>query len=101
MNEILAVLYICLYKHYFKSDKKISYNDLYKKSKSIKVESQDYKAFIKELYLYLHDFNDIQADLYFLFDEVMRRGMKDLYNNLNSGKNKKTKEEQVKEDQVS
>jgi len=101
MNEILAVLYLSMHKHYFKPQKKINITELIKKSKSIQIEDMDaYKIFIKEVYLYLHDFTDIQADLYYLFDEIMKRGMKDIYDNLNSGKNKKSKEDILKEEQV-
>ena len=81
MNEILAVLLFGLYPFYFKNNPKISQDNV------INYLKTDRAKFSKEIYLFFHDEEDLAADLFSLFDAVMNKGIKDLYDN---GVNKKT-----------
>ena len=74
MNELVSFLYICLYPYYFtKTDKQ-------KKSKDeIKEYLNDIDNHYEDIYLYFHDEEEIQSDLYFLFESLMYKGVKDLY----------------------
>ncbi len=81
MNEILAVILFGLYPFYFKNNPKISQENVLNYLKTDRVK------FSKEIYLFFHDEEDLAADLFSLFDAVMNKGIKDLYDN---GTNKKT-----------
>ena len=74
MNELVSFLYICLYPYYFtKTDKQ-------KKSKDeIKEYLNDIDTHYEDIYLYFHDEEEIQSDLFFLFESLMYKGVKDLY----------------------
>ena len=74
MNELVSFLYICLYPYYFtKGDKQ-------KKTKDeIKEYLNDIDTHHEDIYLYFHDEEEIQADLFFLFESLMYKGVKDLY----------------------
>lgn len=118
MNEIVAVLFVCLYPYYVKKDKdsfikealksynkqladstsnnKEEYNknlienlhkdiglkiDLLRNKTSddcISEESEEYKILL-EIYSYFHDEDEIYSDIYFLYDIIMSRGLKDIY----------------------
>jgi TBC1 domain family protein 5 len=80
MNEILAVILFGLYPFYFKNSPKVSQENILNYIKT------DREKYAKEIYLYFHDEEDLASDLFFLFDAVMNKGIKDLYDN---GQNKR------------
>jgi len=97
MNEILAVLLFALYPFYFKLDPKLlksqealnSLNaDLLNLNLSSNIE-KDTEEKNKEIYNFLHDQDEISADLYFLFDAIMAKGVKDLFDTGNPNSKKK------------
>ena len=76
MNELLSMLYICLYPFYFNSSKN-------KKEKLTKEKVYEYlddiNKYYKELYLFFHDEDEIQTDLYYLFESLNKKSINDLY----------------------
>ena len=84
MNELLSMIYICLYPYYF-DDKD------YKREKITKEKLYEYlndiNKYYKELYLFFHDENEIQSDLYYLFEALQKKGINDLYQRLDVKKN--------------
>ena len=80
MNEILAVLLFSLYPFYFSNNPAISPNDL------LNFVKTDKEKYYKEIYLFFHDQEDLASDLYYLFDAIMNKGIKDLFE---TGSNKK------------
>ena len=76
MNELLSMIYICIYPYYF------NYNEN-KKEKVTKEELYEYlddiDKYYKEIYLYFHDEDEIQSDLYYLFEALEKKGINDLY----------------------
>ncbi len=95
MNEILAVLLFALYPFYFKLDLKNSKNqDALNNLNNnllnlnlINIEKENQEKY-KEVYNFLHDQEEIASDLYFLFDAIMSKGVKDLFDTGNSNKKK-------------
>ena len=82
MNEILAVLLFAVYPFYFnESNSKYSCADIEKFYKT------DKEKYLNDIYSYFHNQDELQSDLYFLFDSIMSRGMKDLFDNGSSKKN--------------
>ena len=71
MNELVSFLYICLYSYYFaKGDKQ-------KKIKEeIKEFLNDIDAQYEDIYLYFHDEEEIQTDLFFYFNHLCRKASK-------------------------
>ena len=43
-------------------------------------EEQNIKTYSAELFAFFNDENEIEADLFYLFSNLMKKGMKDLYN---------------------
>ena len=84
MNELLSMIYICLYPYYF-DDKN------FKREKITKEKLYEYlndiNKYYKELYLFFHDENEIQSDLYYLFEALQKKGINDLYQRLDVKKN--------------
>ena len=79
MNDLLAILLLCLYPYYFQidSNEKISKEDIIKIF-NLKESKDIYKYSIK-IYNYFHDENDLECDLFYLFDSLMNKGMKELF----------------------
>ena len=79
MNEILAVLLLALYPFYHKdtnsSDDK---NNIKAKIKQYQKDN-DNNCIANELYIFLYKEKELQADLYTIFNEVMNRGISELY----------------------
>lgn len=81
MNEILAVILFGLYPFYFKNTQKHSTETILNYIKTEREVRAD------QIYLYFHDEDELAADLFFLFDAIMNKGIKDLYDT-NSTKKK-------------
>jgi TBC1 domain family protein 5 len=82
MNEILAILLFAIYPFYFTFDKKSSIS-----ASSINSMKKD-ENFAKELYCFLYDEDEMQADLYCLFENMMKRGILNLYSDGNDESSK-------------
>lgn len=91
MNEIFSVVFLSFYPYYHKSDiensiEKILSSKKEELGKSIEQALEEYieknkenEGFFKEVYLFFHNENDIYADIYFIFDSIMNRGIKEMY----------------------
>ena len=89
MNELVSFLYICLYPYYFTKE------DKQKKTKDeIKEYLNDIDTHYEDIYLYFHDEEEIQSDLFFLFESIMYKAVKDLYAKDEVKKDDKTKNTQ-------
>lgn len=77
MNEILGVFYLAFYPFYLKSTQKPkpTKEDIISYLQS----PQSMDSNINAIYAYFHDEEEIQADLFFVFESVMKRGIKDLF----------------------
>jgi hypothetical protein len=71
MNEILAVILFGFYPYYFKNTSKIDISQLL----------NDVEKNTKEIYLFLHDEEELASDLYYTFNAIMNKGIKDLFDN--------------------
>ena len=75
MNELISMLFICLYPYYF------PYND--NKGKIEKDEIQkclnDIEAHYEDIYYFFHNEDELESDLFFLFKSLMLKGIKNLY----------------------
>ena len=80
MNELVAMIYICLYPYYFTNKEKINKEKLEKYLNNI-------DKYYKEIYLFFHDEEEIQSDLYYLFESLEKRGINDLYQRFDIKKN--------------
>ena len=79
MNDLLAILIICLYPYYFTLEQ----NEKQTKEEiinyiNIKDPKERYK-YSKQIYNYFHDESEIECDLFFIFDSLMQKGMKNLF----------------------
>ncbi len=77
MNEILAVIFYGVYPYYFPVGKNKPTPE--KIIQLIGESSTSTKDSSKDIYLYFHDSDEIGGDLYYLFDAVMAKGVKELY----------------------
>lgn len=82
MNELLAVILFGIYPFYFTSSNKPTKETIiqYVNSDSLREKQA------KEIYLYFHDQDELASDLYYMFDAVMNKGIKELFD---SGMGKK------------
>jgi TBC1 domain family protein 5 len=71
MNEILAVILFGFYPFYFKGGK-VSNSNIFKDA------ANNYK----DIYSYFHDEEDLAADLYHVFNAIMNKGIKDLFESI-------------------
>ena len=72
MNELVAMIYICLYPYYFSNKEKIDKEKIYE-------YLNDIDKYYKEIYLFFHDEDQIQSDLYYLFESLESKGVSDIY----------------------
>ena len=79
MNELLAILILCFYPYYFnfEDNQKPTKDDIIKYL-NINDENEKKKYFIK-IYNFFHDEEEIESDLFFAFDSLMKKGMKNLF----------------------
>ena len=75
MNDILAVTFLALYPCYFKNTKKLS------KNKIIELSSEQLSAIdnAQDIYDFFHDEDELYSDLYYCFTNIMKRGLKELF----------------------
>ena len=74
MNELLAILFLVFYPFYFPSTRKPknTKNDINEFLKDIELYKED-------LYIFFHDEEEIQSDLFFTFEALMKKGMSNLF----------------------
>ena len=72
MHELAAMIYICLYPYYFSSKEKIDKEKIYE-------YLNDVDKYYKEIYLFFHDEDQIQSDLFYLFEALEIKGINDIY----------------------
>ena len=79
MNDLVAILIICFYPYYFSFEEKEKPNkeDIIKYI-NIKEPKERYK-YSNIIYNYFHDEDEIECDLFFAFDSLMKKGMKNLF----------------------
>ena len=76
MNDIISIIFLSLYPYYFPNDKKNNM-EIFLKNKNF-----DKNEIIKNsetLYLFFHDENEFESDLFICFNNVMKKGVKSLY----------------------
>lgn len=79
MNEILAVLILSVYGNYIKLGKKsISAGKLQKQLEELGT-SKPSDELLTDLYNYLHDESELDADLFYMFSSIMAKGIKSYY----------------------
>ena len=77
MNELLAILYLVFYPYYFPPTRKpkSTRDDIIEFLKDIELYKED-------IYIFFHDEDEIQSDLFFTFEALMKKGMTNLFNPL-------------------
>ena len=85
MNDLLAVTFLALYPCYFKNGAKKSKDQL------LNIASEQLSAINNAEYLYdfFHDEDELQSDLYYCFSKIMKRGLKELFENNITSEEKK------------
>ena len=78
MNELLAILIICFYPYYFafQEEPKPTKDDIIK---YLNLSSKNDKKYNLLIYSYFHDEEEIESDLYYIFNSLMKKGMKNLF----------------------
>ena len=74
MNELLAIIFLVFYPYYFSSTRKPknTKNDIIEFLKDIELYKED-------IYIFFHDEEEIQSDLFFTFEALMKKGMTNLF----------------------
>ena len=74
MHELLANILIVLYPFYFSHNTKPKY-----KKEDILDFLKDVNLYQNDIYLFFHDEEEIQADLFYTFESLMKKGMTNLF----------------------
>ena len=83
MNDIVSIIFLCLYPYYFPNEKKLSIESIMKdKDKINKIKNSEI------LYLFFHDEEELESDLYICFNNIMKKGVISLYDFDFESKNK-------------
>ena len=85
MNDLLAVTFLALYPCYFKNKSKKTKDELltYTSDQLSAINNAEY------LYDFFHDEDELQSDLYYCFSKLMKRGVKELFENNITSQEKK------------
>ena len=78
MNDIVSIIFLCLYPYYFPNEKKLSIESIMKD----KIKNSEI------LYLFFHDEEELESDLYICFNNIMKKGVISLYDFDFESKNK-------------
>ena len=81
MNDIVSIIFLCLYPYYFPNEKKLSIESIMK-DKINKIKNSEI------LYLFFHDEEELESDLYICFNNIMKKGVISLYDFDFESKNK-------------
>ena len=74
MHELLAIIFLVFYPYYFPCTRKPknTKNDIIEFLKDIELYKED-------IYIFFHDEEEMQSDLFFVFEALMKKGMANLY----------------------
>ena len=74
MNELLAIIFIVFYPYYFTCTRKpkTTKEDIIEYLKDINLYKDD-------IYIYFHDEDEIQSELFYTFEALMKKGMTNLF----------------------
>ena len=74
MNELLAIIFIAFYPYYFTCTRKpkTTKEDIIEYLKDINLYKDD-------IYIYFHDEDEIQSELFYTFEALMKKGMSNLF----------------------
>ena len=72
MNDIVATLVLALYPYYHRTKSSAKYEIILSKVLSNNITTRD-------VYSYLFDEDEFEADIFTLFTSIMQRGLKDIY----------------------
>ena len=74
MHELLAILFLVFYPYYFPCTKKPknTKNDIIEFLKDIELYKED-------IYIFFHDEEELQSDLFYIFEALMKKGMSNLF----------------------
>ena len=74
MNELLAIIFIAFYPYYFTCTRKpkTTKEDIIEYLKDINLYKDD-------IYIYFHDEDEIQSELFYTFEALMKKGMTNLF----------------------
>ena len=74
MNELLAIIFIAFYPYYFACTRKpkTTKEDIIEYLKDINLYKDD-------IYIFFHDEDEIQSDLFYTFEALMKKGMTNLF----------------------
>ena len=74
MNELLAIIFIAFYPYYFTCTRKpkTTKEDIIEYLKDINLYKDD-------IYIYFHDEDEIQSELFYTFEALMKKGMANLF----------------------
>ena len=75
MNDLLAVIYLAFYPYYYPNSNKRKADDLLSFS-----DANEFQKNVNDIYLFFNDEGELEADLYWSFANLMKKGMKELYN---------------------
>jgi TBC1 domain family protein 5 len=74
MNELLAIIFIVFYPYYFVCTRKP------KTTKEDIIDYlKDFNLYKDDIYIYFHDEDEIQSDLFYTFEALMKKGMRNLF----------------------
>ena len=74
MNELISMLFICLYPYYFSPTDKLKIE-----KDEIKKCLNDIESYYEDIYYFFHSEDELESDLFFLFKSLMLKGIKNLY----------------------
>ena len=74
MNELLAIIFIVFYPFYFTCTRKPKTT-----KEDILEYLKDFNLYKDDIYIYFHDEEEIQSDLFYTFEALMKKGMTNLF----------------------
>ena len=85
MNELLAVFYLAFYPYYFvtRTKPKPNKNDILNYIK----DNKSIEDHLEDIYVFFNDEDEFKSDLFFIFDNLMKKGIKNLFNQNKLDKN--------------
>lgn len=74
MNDILSIIFLSLYPYYFPNENKNNIESLVKSNDKNKIINN-----AEDIYLFFHDEDELNSDLFICFNHVMKKGVKSFY----------------------
>ena len=78
MNDILSIIFLSLYPYYFPYKNKNN-NNIENIIKLKKIDNEILFKYSEDIYLFFHDEEEFESDLFICFNSVMKKGIKSLY----------------------